>query len=127
MTTQNNATREIKSRARKIEDGKWGYGWFINYSETKGFICSGYTDNYKLLEVNPKTVGQYTGVKDKNGVEIYEGDRVRVSLKYFHIENMIAKVLFKQGSFGVHYGCNDDYFKPLSAWDEVEIVGTEEQ
>ncbi|WP_455937219.1 YopX family protein [Gemella morbillorum] len=49
-------------------------------------------NHIKLADVNPETVGQYTGLHDKNGKEIYEGDIV----KY---ENMTGKIMFFNGSF----------------------------
>lgn len=63
--------REIKFRG-KTDSGKWCFGYFLHDGQRGRFVI---TDGLlEINRVNPDTVGQYTGLKDKNGKEIYDGD-----------------------------------------------------
>lgn len=62
--------REIKFRGKRLDNGEWVFF-------TLPF--DGRTDYY---DVDPNTVGQFTGLKDKNGKEIYEGDIIDINYKY---------------------------------------------
>lgn len=102
--------REIKFRA------KWGDLWahgnlYIRKHEEFGDCAYiiGYTENPSTTIVDVNTIGQFTGLHDKNGKKIYEGDIVRYSLDDrqdvgyigFHALSASFRVIAKHTDFGI--------------------------
>lgn len=91
--------REIKFRG-KMPNGTWVYGSFWNHAVYPDIIDE-YT-NHRL--VDRETVGQFTGLYDAEGREIYEGDVVRTNLlPHMRITVCNGCVEYRNGAFYVEY------------------------
>ena len=104
--------REILFRGKRIDNGEWVEGYFVKFERREipeiytGWNC--YTLTPECYGIEPSTVGQYTGLTDKNGNKIFEGDIIKIVPDYDYSDDYtISKVYSYNGVICADYHGDD--------------------
>ena len=141
--------REIEFRAKRIDNNEWVYGSLIPLIQGD-FIVS--TDSYNEVEINlheklncnalweendfvkvsSETIGQYTGLKDKNGKKIFEGDILEYEFEDIGKQKAYVDWNGKYASFTLEVISEDFEYAPIESgviigniYDNPELIGEE--
>lgn len=111
--------RKIKFRGKSIDSKEWLYGDLVSSADKKRFaILVNSKESYDECEVDPETIGQFTGLYDCYGNKIYEGDIVE-----WEKDGLMYVVKFWDGMFYASVEeCNEGFLGgfPLHALTEYE-------
>lgn len=133
--------REIKFRGKRLDNGEWIYGSLLvslfKDDKKERYFITQFSGNYTFEhEVDPATVGQYTGLKDVSGTDIWEDDIMRIPETCFNAE-INGRVLFEEDAYyiiplqdghlwGLHWSLRKHNAKIIgNIYDSPELLKTE--
>lgn len=124
--------REILFRGKRVDNGEWVYGFIsktrrLNKTdrniEELTYHITDWVDKMILEQVEPESIGQFTGLLDKNGSKIFEGD-ILISTFYDDKEVKKMKVVYVRECASFRLNSIEDNDEWTMAWtNKNEIIG----
>src|SRR5690606_2087851 len=118
--------RAIKFRGKRVDNGEWVYGDLMCNWTTPAILSE---NDGREYEVIPSSIGQFTGLKDKNGKDIYDGDSLKPDTDNEEVKSVVrwddryAKFVVDSYSFDIHIGegSQEVYDNELSVCDIFDL------
>lgn len=132
--------REILFRAKRADNGEWVEGyfaigkWYLDEKEMYAILPIDlcfypHCEINEWIEIDPETVCQYTGLKDKNGKRIWENDIVSGYFNHKKITGFIkygsnaVYYIEREGSYGIHLDNSEDWLEVIgNIFDNPELL-----
>lgn len=119
----------IKFRAKRLDNGEWVSGSLVRSTagiKERAYIVDSFSSmsDYSVVGVDPSTVCQFTGLRDCEGKEIWEGDIVRDNYDLLCVDNFYEVVYIEEeGAFAFKSLDKVDNYEPFVNLFEAYVVG----
>lgn len=113
-------------RGKRIDNDEWVEGYYeppVEFDGHKFGMTISYIGNHGWLddaEIDPETVGECSGMPDKNGKKIFEGDIVRCIRTYCDGRKVLGHIIFENCCFCVKTGIDRS---AMDLCDDFEVIG----
>lgn len=107
--------REILFRGIRVDNGEWMHGCYLKERACDGIQHIIVDDDGDYYQINPKTRGQYTGLTDRNGRKIFEGDIVNRKGTFYEVKYSTELTSFLAFS-------SNGFFNPV-VFQNCEVIG----
>lgn len=120
--------REYLFRAKRKDNGEWVEGFFTYHLVDHLYIArierstgNEYGEPVDYITVDEKTVGQFSGITDKHGKKIFEGDLLKIRVPRNPNFSAVREIVFKDGQYiALDKDGGESEFACLS---DIEVVG----